>query len=184
MEWDGMGCEMYCFSDAHGSCVLCVRMCVVSRTTTVAGGVCQDMATCKGTVQSNLCPGLPNNVRCCFTGPAPTRSLSTLVAIPSGINPGMTRAGASAFLAKIGRPGTASPSSFYSLRCALLSCLFCLYRHLVLIRFACDCVLCVIGCPLTASCFDCQCAATNSIIKSVRLPPHLCNILPGLCKLS
>jgi hypothetical protein len=104
------------------------------------GGTCQDVATCTApsTSKSGLCPGTPNNVKCCFRAATPTPGpvtptptpvfpsapLTTLIKIPAGINSGVTIASASFFIQKIGNP----------------------------------------GCPLSTTCFSCGCRTTNSLI--------------------
>jgi len=102
------------------------------------GGSCIDVATCTapGTTQSGLCPGTPNNIKCCFRPSSPTpvtptptptfpsAPMTTLIRIPAGINSGVTIASASFFIGKIGQP----------------------------------------GCPLSTSCFSCGCRTTNARI--------------------
>jgi len=109
------------------------------------GGSCIDVATCTapGTTKSGLCPGTPNNIKCCFRASAPTpvtptptpvtptptpvfpsMPLTTLIKIPAGINSGVSIAGASVLISKLGTP----------------------------------------GCPLSTSCFSCTCRNTNALI--------------------
>ena len=96
------------------------------------GGTCGTPAACtaaKGTTKSGLCPGSATNICCFKSGTQPSQSLAALVAIPAGINSGLTIAGSRGLTAKIGQP----------------------------------------GCPLTAKCFDCNCAISNTKITKNRV---------------
>lgn len=108
-------------------------------------GTCGTKSQCdakKGRTQSGLCPG-DSTVICCFAPTAPTTpvvppttpvrppttpvvppttpagsNLAALIRIPAGINSGLTMAGASFLIAKIGRPGCPLTAACFSCNCA------------------------------------------------------------------